>query len=631
MSQSPFSPSLFGRLGLALSLALLATATAQAQGPPVVAADGVVNAASFRPPDFPGGNVAAGGLISIFGQGLGPQAGVQAGQFPLPEEFGPLQTRVRINDQEFCRLLYVSDAQINCQLPADLEGDRIRLRVESAQGQSDEIEIPLGPHGFGFFTMAGSGRGPVIAQNFVDAPDPQNRYRLNAGDNPARPGQVIVLWGTGLGRTDPPTPAGEPAMGQRPAVDQPEVFVGGVRAQVQYAGRAPGFAGLDQVQIVIPADVPEGCAVPIRLQQQDRTSNIGTVAIVRDQDRDRCQDPFEPVMSGLSHGSIVLGSGFGRLGPGQLGPQAGLGGTYPPMRGPMAPQGPNAGPGGGVNGGQGGVGQNGVGSFGIHPGIHPFAGGAGVMGQGGMGFGNPGPDVVTARFVRLAEGASFDIGVPPTAPDSCQSYGLGPNGAADLFGGPVERLDAGNLLLSGPGVSLTLEPRQTALGPVYIAQLPAPLEQGTYMTSGLGGSEVGAFGPVVLDVPQLVSLTTSLPAGTQVSRSAGLTLEWTGGSAADIVLIHGRSFLVPPDEARPVQDPMRFRSQAFVCAARADAGAFPVPSYLLEMLPDGLLVLNVAHMPSVEGVSRFDAAGLDEGGVMRWLDATAYLDLELVE
>lgn len=177
---------------VALTL-FVSTGAMSAQGPPVISPNGVVNGASYRSPAFPGGNVVGGSLISIFGQELGPQAGVHAGQFPLPEELGPLMTRVRVQDQDHCRLLYVSDTQINCQLPADLVQDHIRLRVITTLGQSDEIEVPVGPHGFGFFTMAGNGRGPLAAQNFVDAPDPMNRYRLNAGDNPGRPGQIMVM------------------------------------------------------------------------------------------------------------------------------------------------------------------------------------------------------------------------------------------------------------------------------------------------------------------------------------------------------------------------------------------------------------------------------------------------------
>ncbi|MEZ5397591.1 MAG: hypothetical protein R2724_33095 [Bryobacterales bacterium] len=163
----------------------------------MIAPNGVVNAASYRPMDFPGARLSPGGLVSIFGSGLGPQAGVQAGQFPLPTELGPQRTRVMLNDADHCRLLYVQENQINCQIPEPLGGDQLRLRVMTDLGQSEEIVVPFGPHGFGFFTSQGSGRGPLLAHNFVNDPDPRMRYQLNGADRPAGPNQVMVFWGTG--------------------------------------------------------------------------------------------------------------------------------------------------------------------------------------------------------------------------------------------------------------------------------------------------------------------------------------------------------------------------------------------------------------------------------------------------
>lgn len=628
---------MFPRIALVLAFAFMASA-AFAQGLPAIAPNGVVNAASYRPMDFPGARLAPGALVSIFGAGLGPQAGVQAGAFPLPTELGPLRTRVLLNDTEQCRLLYVQENQINCQLPEPLGGDRLRLRVITDQGQSDEIDVPFGPHGFGFFSGAGTGRGPLLAHNFQDMPDPQQRFQLNGADRPARWNQPVIFWGTGLGPTNPPVQAGEQVMEQSRAMTQARVFVGGVEAEVQYAGRAPGFAGLDQVQIVIPSDAPEGCAVPIRLHQADFVSNIGTVAIGNG--AGRCLDPIEPILSGLSHGSIVLGGGLGRLGPGQLGANAGFGGPYPPNPSPFSPPGMGRGPGGGVRNGAGGVGQTGIGSFGMHPGIPPFAGGVGPGGMGsgqGMGQGpmggppsNPGPNVVTARFVQLPEEAAMDIGVPPAAADSCNSYALGPNEMPDVFRGTAVHLDAGDLTISGPGVNMTVSPSFTANGALYVAALPAPLSAGTWGAAGAGGADVGAFAESALEVPPLVMMTTELAPGTEISRATGLTLNWTGGGATDVVMIHGRSYAVPEDAARPILNMLQYRSHAFVCTVDASDGSFTVPDYIMDNLPGGMLQLNVTHMPSAEGVARFEAEGLDLGGVIRWLDTTAYLDLELV-
>lgn len=630
---------MYPRVVLALAFATAAS-VAFSQGPPAIAQNGVVNAASYRPIDFPGARLAPGGLVTIFGNGLGPQAGVQAGAFPLPRELGPLRTRVMLNDMEQCRLLYVQENQINCQLPEPLGGDRLRLRVVTTAGQSEEIVVPFGPHGFGFFTGQGTGRGPLLAHNFVDNPNPQMRFQMNAPDRPARWSQPVIFWGTGLGMTNPPVQAGEPVMEQARAMVQARVYVGGVEAQVQYAGRAPGFAGLDQVQIVVPPNAPEGCAVPIRLHQAEFVSNIGTIAIGNGPGPGRCVDPVEPILSGLSHGSIVLGSGLGRLGPGQLGAAAGFGGPYPPTPSPFNPPGMGRGPGGGVRNGIGGVGRTGIGPFGVHPGIPPFAGGVGPAGNGmGMGSGqdpmggppaNPGPNVVTARFVRLPEGAMMDIGIPPVAADSCNSYALGPNEMPDMFRGTAVHLDAGDLTIGGPGVAMSVSPTVTANGPLYVAALPAPLSAGTWGVGGMGGADVGPFESRTLEIPPLVTMTTNLAPGTEIGRAAGLSLNWTGGGATDIVVIHGRSYAVPAEAPQPVLNLLQYRSHAFVCTTAASNGSFEVPDYIMQNLPGGMLQLNVTHMPSAEGVARFEADGLDLGGVIRWLDTTAYLDLKLV-
>ena len=238
------------------------------------------------------------------------------------------------------------------------------------------------------------------------------------------------------------------------------------------------------------------------------------------------------------------------MGPGGgMGPGDGMGGGG---------QGQGMGFGGGVGPGPGGVGPEGIGPFGRHPGIPPQAGGLGMGAQTNLG-----PDVVTARFVRVSSDASLDIGIPPAASDSCASYFQGPQGNADLFVGPVQFLDAGNLDVAGPGVNLTLTPETVGAGTLYAASLPTPLEQGTYTVTGNAGADVGAFGPISVSVPPLVAVTTSLEAGTVVSRQAGLMLNWTGGNPDDLVLIHGRSFFIPPDTQRPVGAPMQFSLAGF--------------------------------------------------------------------
>ena len=49
----------------------------------------------------------------------------------------------------------------------------------------------------------------------------------------------------------------------------PTALVGGVPAQVTFAGQAPGYPGVNQINIVIPANAPTGNAVPLQLMSGD--------------------------------------------------------------------------------------------------------------------------------------------------------------------------------------------------------------------------------------------------------------------------------------------------------------------------------------------------------------------------
>ncbi len=590
-------------LSLALALAaLLIAAPAFAQ--PVISTTGVVNGASFIPTDFPGGAVAPGALITILGANLGPAAPQSASTFPLPLQLGG--TDVVVNGSLPCPLLYVSAQQVNCQLPADLNGDQIQLKLRTRDQdqlrESAPVSVPLAGSNFGFFTMNGNGRGPGVALNQQSGAGPQ--YQQNGPLATAKPGQVMLMYGTGLGATNPPVASGQPASGLMPAVSQPQVFVGGVQAQVQYAGRAPGYAGVDQIQFQMPPNVPPGCAVPVLLRIQDRIhnqaldSNIATVAV--NATGLQCQDAVETVAAG-SHGTVVLASGLGHLGMGQ---------------------GPNGMGGGNQGMGSGGQGNGPVG-FGPSPGILPHAFGYGFQ----QGHGN-GTDVIVARFVKF--GGFGDIGVPPAATGSCNVYFQGPRANPDLFLGSGQLLDAGVLTLTTPKSTLRILPDTIAgLGVLYEEALPEPLGAGGYSVAGAGGMDVGAFGPVSLNVPTLLSVSTTLTAGTTISKSAPLNLAWSGGNSGDLVLIYGRSYKLDPGVQAPVNDPGQFRSMAFVCSTTAGAAQFTVPSDVLAQLPAGQLSLTVTHMPSASGIARFQAAGLSLGGVFRWLSTLTYPNLIL--
>src|SRR6266513_2265269 len=91
-------------------------------------------------------------------------------------------------------------------------------------------------------------------------------------------GDVIVIYCTGLGQTNPAAVTGQPASASQ-VVLQPTVTVGGQAAGVQYAGLSPGFVGLYQVNLQIPPGVSAGSAVPVVITQNGIASNAATIGV----------------------------------------------------------------------------------------------------------------------------------------------------------------------------------------------------------------------------------------------------------------------------------------------------------------------------------------------------------------
>jgi adhesin/invasin len=109
----------------------------------------------------------------------------------------------------------------------------------------------------GLFALAG-GRGQGVILNSDLSP--------NSIARPAARGSEIVLYATGEGLTTPAIPEGQLAQAPLPApVQSVVVRIGGVAAQVRFAGLAPGFAGLLQINVIVPSVAPTGGAVPVEL------------------------------------------------------------------------------------------------------------------------------------------------------------------------------------------------------------------------------------------------------------------------------------------------------------------------------------------------------------------------------
>ncbi len=226
---------------------------------PLISLGGIVHAAAYE------GASASGGIISIFGVNLATSTA--SGTIPLPTELAGVH--VRVGTQEV-PLFYVSPGQINAQLPLVATSPQVPDVLSVAVVSNGRVSPPSTvtvsafQPGIFFFKQQEVSRGAVL--------DAMNR--LVDGNNPAVRGSTVQVFATGLGATDPLVAPGQAAPLERLAktVAPVSATVGAAEATVTFAGLAPGFAGLYQVNVEIPTSVAAG-DVPLRLRIGDTYSN----------------------------------------------------------------------------------------------------------------------------------------------------------------------------------------------------------------------------------------------------------------------------------------------------------------------------------------------------------------------
>jgi uncharacterized protein (TIGR03437 family) len=234
---------------------------------PAVFPGGIVNAASFAKD----GAVAPGSIISVFGRNMSTGQG-GAASLPLPTNLAGATLSIAGADVP---LFYSSTGQINAQLPYELAANaRQQVVVKAADFLTVPETVTVAEARPGIFTtnQQGTGQGAIL-----------NASGALADASGAVPvGGVVQIFATGLGMTNPAVPSGQPAPGAEPLarVAAPvTVRIGGQDAEVQFAGLAPGFVGLYQVNAVVPAGTAPGSAVSVVIVQNGVASNTATAAV----------------------------------------------------------------------------------------------------------------------------------------------------------------------------------------------------------------------------------------------------------------------------------------------------------------------------------------------------------------
>ncbi len=282
------------RVRLLIVCFFLGLALQPASGAPFVYYRAVLNGASFAPPGLPNGSIARGSIFSVFGRGLGPAEGVQVSAFPLQESLAGVSIEVCQGASCVAAIpLFVRADQINAILPSNAPLGEASLRVSFNGEAGNSSPIEVAGSSVGLFSVSSAGSGPGVIQNFVSQVD----QPVNSGLVPARPGQVVTLWATGLGAAlGADTVA--PQAGDLPV--NVEIWVGNARVTNKlYSGRSPCCAGVDQIVFEIPGDAPAGCWVPVHVRTAGRiVSNSVTMAI----GEGTCSDAHNPLQPTLTAG-----------------------------------------------------------------------------------------------------------------------------------------------------------------------------------------------------------------------------------------------------------------------------------------------------------------------------------------
>ncbi|MBV8816742.1 MAG: hypothetical protein JO022_00220 [Acidobacteriaceae bacterium] len=494
----------------------------------------VVNAASYTqaPPDAnnnPVGNnvVAQGSIITIFGTGLGPSSLTYAPALPLPTSLpdaNGTSVSVSAGGQTLnAYMVYTSSTQLAAILPSATPAGAVTLTVKYNGQTSPGYQISVAPSSVGVFTTNSQGNGPGSIQ-IANA-----GYSANALTNSAQAGDTLVIYATGLGaisgsdNTDP----GATAAGSNVVVN-----IAGKTLTPQYAGRAPGFPGLDQINVTLPANVATGCYVPAEITSGGIPSSqfqlsIGTGSRT-------CVHPLglsNTTLSNLDAGKTANIGLFLALRAVVLGTNAeGAGGVFDKVNRDGAWQ----------------LTNQILDSFGGAP-FNVASGSCAVLDTINPATGFSVPNFQNIGGTELDAGAGLSLS--------------GPNGA-------------------GQGIL-----HQSTGG--YLGVFFATLGPGNWTISGSGGNDVNAFSAQT-SLPTNLTWTNNGNFNTVPVPRSDVTVLWTGGNlnSQSLVTIFGSSVVINST------DPTKSRGKQFFCNAPAGDGKFVIPASVMSQLPSSTTATN---------------------------------------
>jgi len=566
-------------LALVFGLALLA-ATGSAQ--PVITQ--ISNAASASLAPLPNSSIAQGSYFSIYGNGLAANLStcgtlvsgspcLWPPQYPLPTSIQGTTVSVTVGANEpvaayveFAAQVTSTFAQINAVLPSNTPVGTGTLTV-SYNGQSASAPITVAPTSFGTFALNQAGSGPGI---ITDA-----NYKAITPFHTAKPGEALILWGTGLGPVADVADeqSKPPAQVNMTAALDVQVWVGNLAAKVSYAGRS-GYTAVDQIVFTVPAGNYEGvqsalgCYVNVAVQSGSPpvVSNFTTIAV--DLNGGPCQDADGVDTNDLV--TLVQSKGSAKVGVISLVSDyvnINLLGTPLPWVNDTVTAGIGSYSATALDWSQGLTQTPSLNNCSVTP----------------YQYFPPAVDPGAALVTALDAGSALSI--------------EGPNGSGSV---PKNANGQGYYALVGGADVNDIQNPAGATKPFYLGSTAngdgtytvTGITSGTYNVTGPGGSAVGALTGSITVSPSAATFqwtneatvtnsTGDINGTTPIARNQPLEITWSGGDPAGFINI-----TVVGSTAQETFPSTTTPGVIAQCVAPAGAGSFTIPAYVLEALPD---------------------------------------------
>jgi uncharacterized protein (TIGR03118 family) len=239
------------------------------QAAPIVTAADVINGASFQP------GIAPNTWVTIKGGNLsGTQRVWDSDDFvngALPTDIDSVSVTV---NGTYAYVEYVSPVQLNVLMPVGLAAGQATFQTYNFGLASAAVTVQVQDVAPACFLQ---GDGTHIVATHADG-TLVGPASATTGATPAAPGETIVLYGTGLGVTNPAAPEGKLITTALPLVTPPIIMIGGTASQVPFAGLIS--PGLFQINVTVPASTPSG-DVPVVAMVGTTSSPTGAVIAVQ--------------------------------------------------------------------------------------------------------------------------------------------------------------------------------------------------------------------------------------------------------------------------------------------------------------------------------------------------------------